>query len=318
LRLAAAGVLALALGAAPAPAQIPPSGELIVFNAGSLAKPFGELLQAFEAGHPGTHTVRENSGSLEAARKLTDLGKVADVVAVADYSVIPKLLIPRHASWYALFARSAMVLAYTPESAGAAEITADNWWRILLRPNVRSGHSDPSLDPAGYRALMVFQLAERHYRQPGLAARLRAAVPPRYVRPKSADLVALLQAGELDFAWEYEAVARIHGFRFVQLPPEVNLGDPALAESYSAAVVRVPGARRESGDTVEFRGEPIVYALTIPTSAPHRETGAAFVRFIFSPEGQAILKANGFTVLERPVWGGTVPMGVRQVVEGSR
>ena len=68
---------------------------------------------------------------------------------------------------------------------------------------------------------------------------------------------------------------------------------------------------------MEFRGEPIVYALTIPTSAPHRETGAAFVRFIFSPEGQAILKANGFTVLERPVWGGTVPVGVKRAVEGG-
>jgi hypothetical protein len=28
------------------------------------------------------------------------------------------------------------------------------------------------------------------------------------------------------------------------------------------------------------------------------------VRFIFSPEGQAILKANGFTVLDEPVLGG--------------
>jgi molybdate/tungstate transport system substrate-binding protein len=55
---------------------------------------------------------------------------------------------------------------------------------------------------------------------------------------------------------------------------------------------------------VEFRGEPIVYALTIPTAAPHPRTAQAFVRFIFSREGQAILKGDGFTLLEKPVLGG--------------
>ena len=44
--------------------------------------------------------------------------------------------------------------------------------------------------------------------------------------------------------------------------------------------------------------------LTIPAAAPHPQTGIAFVRFIFSPEGQAILKANGFIVLPKPLVGG--------------
>ena len=55
---------------------------------------------------------------------------------------------------------------------------------------------------------------------------------------------------------------------------------------------------------MEFQGEPIVYGLTIPTAAPHPHTAVAFVRFIFSSEGQAILKANGFTVLPKPLLGG--------------
>jgi molybdate/tungstate transport system substrate-binding protein len=68
--------------------------------------------------------------------------------------------------------------------------------------------------------------------------------------------------------------------------------------------VRLPGARRAGRDSVEFRGEPIVYALTIPRSAPHPQTARAFVRFVFSPEGQAILKENGFMLLEKPLLGG--------------
>ena len=58
---------------------------------------------------------------------------------------------------------------------------------------------------------MVFQLAERFYRQPGLAARLERALPPKYMRPKEADLTALVQAGELDYSWSYCSIAKTQG-----------------------------------------------------------------------------------------------------------
>jgi molybdate/tungstate transport system substrate-binding protein len=289
---------------APLPAQQAPGGPLVVFNAGSLAKPFNELLRAFKAKYRDVVPAQENSGSLEAARKLTDLGKIPDVIGVADYGIIPKLLIPKHATWYTTFARNSMVLIYTDQSVGAQEINGQNWWQVLLRPEIRAGHSDPTLDPNGYRTLMVFQLAEKFYRQPGLAARLDHATPPRNIRPKEADLTALVQAGELDYSWSYASIAKTAGLRYVRLPPEVDLSDPALADWYRQATVRLPGKQRGGADSVEFHGEPIVYALTIPTEAPHPGTAAAFVRFVFSPEGQAILRANGFTLLDKPLLSG--------------
>ena len=297
-------VLFLALSGNAVAAQEAPSGPLVVFNAGSLAKPFSDLLKAFKARYPEVVPAQENSGSLEAARKLTDLGKVPDVIAVADYGVISKLLIPGHASWYATFARNSMVLLYTGESIGADEINGQNWWQVLFRPGVRAGHSDPALDPNGYRTLMVFQLAEKFYRQPGLEGRLEQVFPPKYIRPKEADLTALVQAGELDYCWSYASIARTAGLRSVQLPAEINLSDPNLAEWYAQASVRLPGPSRAGKDSLEFRGEPIVYALTIPAQAPHPGTAKAFVRFVFSPEGQAIIKANGFTLLPKPVLAG--------------
>src|SRR5215216_129022 len=135
----------------PLAAQESLRGPLVVFNAGSLAKPFSDLLKAFEATHPGVAPAQENSGSLEAARKLTDLGKIPDVIGVADYGVIAKLLIPQHATWYTTFARNSMVLVYTDQSIGAKQINVQNWWQVLLRPGIRAGRSDPSLDPNGYR-----------------------------------------------------------------------------------------------------------------------------------------------------------------------
>jgi molybdate/tungstate transport system substrate-binding protein len=305
VRLLGTLVVTLAAVVAPMSAQEIPAGPLVVFNAGSLAKPFSELLRAFKDQHPEVSPAQENSGSLEAARKITDLGKVPDVIGVADYGIIPKLLIPQHATWYATFARNSMVLVYTDQSIGADEINGRNWWRVLLRPGVRAGHADPALDPNGYRTLMVFQLAEKFYHQPGLADRLNRAFPPRYIRPKEADLTALVQAGELDYSWSYASIAKTSGLRAVSLPHEVDLSEPKLADWYSQAVVRLPGASRAGKDSTEFRGEPIVYALTIPTAAPHPRTAVGFVRFVFSPEGQAILKANGLTLLEKPLLGGT-------------
>lgn len=294
-------LILLLAGAGCGPASEGITGELTVFNAGSLAYPVRELLSAFAREHPGVVPRQESSGSLEAARKLTELGKIPDVLAVADYNVITKLLVPRFATWHVTFASNAMVLAYSDRSTGAAEISGENWWRILLRPAVRWGSSDPALDPNGYRTLMVMQLAERHYREPGLGGRLTAARDPRFVRPSEAQLLGLVQAGELDYAWSYRSLAITAGLRWVELPPEIDLSDASRAPSYAEATVRLPGARRESADSVEFRGEPIVYALTIPLGASKPETALAFTRFVLSPAGREILTKAGFRVLEQPM-----------------
>lgn len=304
LPTATLAVLLLAGAPMGAGAQAPLEGDLVVFNAGSLGLPFRNLLQAFKKANPDVRTAQESSGSLEAARKLTELGKTPDVLGVADYAIIPKLLIPAHAAWYATFATNALVLAYRNESQGGLEIADYNWYRILLRPGVRTGRSDPSLDPAGYRTLMAWQLAQLYYRQPQLATQLQAASPPRYMRPKEADLTALLQLGELDYIWTYRSIAQANGFRWLDLPKEINLSDPAMAATYAEAKVTLPGATQAKGDTIVFAGEPIVYALTIPRNAPHPDVAEAFVRFIFSPPGQRILTDAGLTPVVPPSLGG--------------
>jgi molybdate/tungstate transport system substrate-binding protein len=89
---------------------------------------------------------------------------------------------------------------------------------------------------------MVWQLAERAYGEPGLAARLLAASPARNVRPKEADLVGLLQAGEMDYIWSYESMARAAGLRHVTLPTSIDLSDPDSAAVVRDATVLVRGA----------------------------------------------------------------------------
>ena len=285
--------------------------RLTVFNAGSLGRPLREALDSFAAREPGLVVAQENAGSLESARKLTELGKIPDVIALADEAVFPALLRPRSTAWDLAFARNEIVLAYTPRSAGAAEITATNWTAILQRPGVRVGRSDPALDPNGYRTLMVLQLEERRAGMPGLAARLLAAMPERYMRPKEADLVALVQTGDLDYAWSYRSIAQAAGLKYVDLPAEVDLSDPARAALYGSVQVRVP--RGAGADSLTIVGAPILYALSIPREAADSGVARRFVQWLLGPAGRAVLVKNGFTLVDHPIVAGNAPAWVRDL-----
>ena len=241
--------------------------RLVVYNAGSLAIPLRTALDSFAAIEK-VAIEQENAGSLETARKLTELGKIPDIVAVADYEVIPLLLIPDHATWYAKFAHNRMVLAYHDKSRFASEITTDNWWQIVTRPDV--------------------QLAERFYKQPGLGQRMLTAAPERNVRPKEADLVGLLQAGEFDYIWSYESIALAVGLRYVTLPTAIDLSSPTDSAAYAAASVRVAG--KTPRDSITMRGQPIVYAFTVPTRAPHPTLAMRFAIYLASPDGRRVLR----------------------------
>lgn len=107
--------------------------------------------------------LREVAGSRECARKISELSKPCDVFASADYLVIDNLLIPEYAEWNIHFIANEMAIVYRPESRRAAEITPENWFDILLDPNVAFGRSDPNSDPCGYRAIFTMKLAEQHY-----------------------------------------------------------------------------------------------------------------------------------------------------------
>ena len=276
-------------------------GPLIVYNAGSLARPIRAALDSFSA-LTEIPFEQENAGSLETARKLTELGKVPDLIALADHEVFPQVLMPEHVTWYARFARNRMVLAYSEASRFAGEITRDNWREVVLRPGVEIGRADPNLDPAGYRALMAMQLAEMHYGDGGLARRLLEAAPERNVRPKEVDLVALVQAGELDYVWQYESVARATGLRYVRLPHQIDLGFPVDSAGYDSAVVRVLG--EGVGDTITLRGSPIIYGFSIPVNAPHPEIAREFAAFLLG-EGKAIMRRAHLPVYHQAVVVGT-------------
>jgi len=308
------------VGRTPAAVGVP----LSVFAAGSLIIPFDHLEKAFESRYPNIDVQAEYHGSIQVMRHVTDLHEAVDVVATADASLIPMLMYTTqnpqtgkpYADWYIKFASNHLAIAYQPQSMYASEINPDNWYEILSRPDVKVGIADPRFDASGYRALMVFALANNAYHQPDIFKKmftgkfaylitifqdedLSTITVPEIVDPKSGSnivirgasiqLIALLESGDLDYAFEYESVIRQHNLAMVHLPDVLNLGEVDI--DYSKVQVNLDFRRFASVQPV-FRGERIGYGITIPSNAPHAQEAALFIAFLLGPEGRAVMEAD--------------------------
>jgi molybdate/tungstate transport system substrate-binding protein len=275
------GAILVIAGAGLSPALA--KTQVRIFHAGSLTVPFAEMEKKFEAANPDIDILREAGGSTKMARMISEVGKSADIMASADFEVIDKTLRPEHADLNIRFAANQLVLTYTAESRYADEINAQNWYEILQRKDVQWGHSDENLDPCGYRSLMVLQLAEKYYDRPGLFENLVANCPKENVRPKSVELVALLESGNMDYAWEYLSVAVQHDLKYIRLPDKINLGNYQYDDFYSQAKVRVTGD--EPGTWTTRTGKSCTYGVTLIKDAPNKEAAVEFLDYLLDPEG---------------------------------
>ena len=305
---------------------------MVVFAAGSLILPFAEMEQAFEQRHPEIDVQAEYHGSIQVMRHVTELHEEIDVVATADAALIPMLMyasrVPEtgqpYAEWYIRFASNRLALAYTPESLYADEIRAENWPAILARPDVKLGLADPRFDASGYRTLMAFSLMENalgrydlfgpvfdgQFTFPVTIFRdedLTTITVPEILETRSGShimlrggsimLIALLESGDLDYAFEYESVIRQHGLEMLSLPETVNMGNADYESAYETVQVDLD-FKRFATVKPQFHGERIRYGITIPVNAPHRDAAVLFIEFLLSPEGRAIMAANYHPLLD--------------------
>lgn len=226
------------------------------------------------------------------------------------------------------FATNQMVIAYKNKSKYAAEINDSNWYEILIRPDVMFGFSDPMFDACGYRTLTLIPLAESYYNDSTIFDNLiicnfdspislikgngtYTVVMPEVLGPNSekvairggsVQLIALLERGGIDYAFEYKSIAQQCGLRYLKLPAEIGLSSPDYGEEYKKAKVTL-GFPRCKSISIERVGKPIFYGITIPKNAPHPGLAAEFVNFVLSEEGQRILQDNKIiNLLSCPKW----------------
>lgn len=298
------------------PQRLASDATLVLANVSRLTVPLRTAADSFGAGE----AVSVRQEAVDTAG-LSELG-TADIVALPA-ELFSQGLMPKRTTWYVPFARDRIVLAYRDSSRGAATIDSTNWWKVLRRRGVRVGRVDPAGDAAGYRTLLVMQLAESHYRQPKLAATLRRVSPAAPVLPNDAALVAALDSLDLDYIWTNESTARAAHLRYLRLPPEIDLGEPADSALYAMAEVVVPraatdtvrrdvtrdtaraGVSSSTSDTVRLRGTPIVYGISILNDAPSPRHAERFLRYLLSGDGRRVLESAHLDALPRPTAVGT-------------
>ncbi len=267
--------------------------EVIVFQAGSLAKPFRELKNAFEKENPQIKVRIEISGSVECARKIADLGKNCDIIASADYKIIEKMLLPKYTDSVRKFATNAMVIAYREHSQLADEINQENWYRILPKSAVFFGRSDENHDPCGYRTILLWQLAESVYQQENFTKQMLAK-DRAFIRPKSSELLALLETGAIDYAFLYKSVALQHKLKYINLPKAINLSDFSLSENYKMASIEIQASKNKN---IKIHGAPIIFGISVLKASKDKPAVKHFYKFLFSEKGKAIFKANGLPLI---------------------
>jgi molybdate/tungstate transport system substrate-binding protein len=282
----------------------PPRRAVRVFAAACLNMALTELEKTFEKRERDVDVRVEVSGSLVAARKVSEYKDIGDIVISADKRVISSLLIPAFADWQMVFLSNEIVLAYSENSGYAAEVDSANWPIILLRPNVRVARVDENLGPLGYQTLLVWKLADIHYEDRlqgrSLFQTLSTKVSRRMIRPDAAELLPVLGT-EADYIFVYRSMAKDHNLKHILLPPEVNLSSPDYKDFYSRASVTV---RAAPDNILELHGEPILFSLTIPRDAPNPTGAQSFIRTLMGPVGADILRRHGFTPLSPPTYEG--------------
>jgi molybdate/tungstate transport system substrate-binding protein len=280
-------------GSSASPSAAGTHGTLIVFGAGTLSTPFTAELQAFKKQNPGVTVHSQFGASGDMVKNITQLGQPADVLGVADYSLIPKLMFggsKSFATWYVGFVSNQITFAYTSHSKGASQLTASNWYKVLAQPGVRIGRSNPAADPSGYQTLQMLQLANSYYHDPTLSASVLKNSPASSVAETETSLLAALQSGQIDYLAIYKSNALEEHLKYIALPPQINLSDPAMAAAYGKVTIH-------AGSLGALTAKPIIYGLTIPANAPSAALGEKFISFVLSPQGQAIMRSNGFAVI---------------------
>lgn len=190
-------------------------------------------------------------------------------------------------------ASTRMVVIYSPHSRFAADFAAaargaKPWYAVLREPGLRLGRTDPAVDPQGANALLTLQLAARYYHQPDLLRQVAGDLQnPRQIFAESS-LMSRLEAGQIDAAIGYASAAFSHHLPVIDLPAEIDLAQPAMQQTWYSQV----GFTLGNGKRIV--AQPLVFYAAVLANAKQAVLGHAFVRFLQSGQGQAMLRERGY------------------------
>ncbi len=271
--LAATGILSAAQAMA---------GAVEVFHADSLAGPMRELKKAFEAKNKDA-TVNLTSGVSKQLAERILKGDACDVFAPSSPVVVDEDLMNRKvagsdrdaASWYVIFSGNEMVVITVKGNPLGIRQVSD-----LAKPDVKFVRVTGAKDLGTGRTIEFLKRAAALEGKPELAQKIIDASIGDPAKPTSVpDTVRAVREGNASAGVVYysAAVAARNDVEIIRFPASVNMSDSIQ----NAALV--PGTAKNPGEANDF------------------------VRFLLTPDAQAILRETGQPPIVPAIRKGDVP-----------
>ncbi len=258
-----------------------------------------------------------SEGSFELAREIAMESVPSTIfISVAKEAYYPAYLDNYAPDWAIAFASDELVLAYSNASLNNPTALAivdalnqgfaenDTHLAYLAFMNLTSGRvlvgiSNPLTDPAGYRAFLSLEIAGYLYagNESMFLDRLIANSGNRSAT-NAAELIAPLEAGQLQFLFIYKSAAISHHLKYIELPPQLSLGDPRLSSFYSRFQYTTAGKT--------FVGEPIYLFISIPGNSNNSTLAQSAIELLL--RNDSFLASYGLTPLKPALlftWGQT-------------
>ncbi len=242
------------------------SGPVDVLYAGSLVGAVTKVIgPAFDRatgftleGLPG--------GASALANEIKDRIEVADVFISASPKVDATLEGSANGNWvnwYLYLAKAPLLIGYNPNSTFATQLKKRPWYQVMAERGFLLGRTDPKLDPKGVLTIKLVKEEAAKLHDPGLVTQILGSTEnPAQVFPEET-LVSRLEAGQLDAGFFYSneaALAKI---------PTISTGID-LGATFTVALVK---------------------------GAPHMRGAESFIKYLYSKEGQSLLKKVGLTLV---------------------
>ena len=285
------------------------TSTLWIIGAGSLAPILPTFVASFvnetsNVTDPISAQLYEGSGT--AASSLAGGHQPYDIFVPADFRTIPSALEPPTgavASWEVAFASDPMVLAYNATDPALVTMNGSNWWTEIVQPGVLLGTPNASADPLGYNAILTLELADAAAGESGaLYSHFFTGAEGAFANPTSATryvsenvAATALSSGEVDVYLIYRSYAVADHLSYIGLNGSADLGGTS-----SANVSRYQGVSTTvlSGSSQKVvHGAPVLFALTVPSTARNAALGLQFAAYLLSNETSARWASFGFDPL---------------------
>lgn len=246
------------------------AGVIEVFHADSLAGPMSGLKKAFEAKYQGVTINLTPSTSRQLADRILK-GETCDVFAPSSSPIADELVTKNAADWSVVFSANEMAVITAMGNPQGIHKIAD-----LAKPGVTFVRIAAEKDLGTGRTIEFLKRAATLEGKPELAQKIIDAAVAANSVP---DTVRTVREGKANAGVVYfsAAVAAKSDVEIIRFPASVNLSDT------------------------------IQNAAAVPHTAKNPKEATEFVRFILSPEGQAILLQTGQPPVVPAIRKGKIP-----------